>query len=170
MKVANVHSKRLRAEAVEVGALIDTLASSDDRLWPHRSWPPMRFDRPLGCGAVGGHGPIGYLVEEYEPGARVRFRFTRPHGFDGYHEFTVTPLEAPGDSLLEHALMMEARGRAAWSWVLIFRPLHDALIEDALANAEREISGVATAPRWPLRVVLLRRLLGRRKPTGRVPG
>jgi hypothetical protein len=31
--------------------LIDGLAGEQDRLWPWRAWPPMRFDRPLGVGA-----------------------------------------------------------------------------------------------------------------------
>jgi hypothetical protein len=30
----NVHERRFRAAAGEVGALLDSLASSDDRLWP----------------------------------------------------------------------------------------------------------------------------------------
>jgi hypothetical protein len=49
----------------------------------------MRFDRPLAVGAIGGHGPIRYVVEAYDPGAMIRFRFTRPAGFDGVHGFTV---------------------------------------------------------------------------------
>lgn len=157
MRVTNVHARRLAADPLAIGALIDSLASAHDRLWPLERWPAMRLDCPLGVGAAGGHGPIGYVVEEFEPGRRVRFRFSRPRGFDGYHEFRVAPLA--GETLLEHRLVMNARGGAAWSWRLVFRPLHDALIEDALAKAEREITGANARPRWSARVVLLRRVL-----------
>jgi hypothetical protein len=67
MKIVNIHECRLEAGLPEAGALIDSLASDEDRLWPHEHWPSIRFDRPLGIGAVGGHGPIGYTVEAYNP-------------------------------------------------------------------------------------------------------
>lgn len=159
MKVVNIHARRLPAAPAAVGALLDTLASADDRLWPCDRWPRMRFDRPLGPGAAGGHGPIAYVVEEYEPVRRIRFRFTRPRGFVGYHEFRVGPLGRSGDSHLEHRLIMDARGAALVSWLLIFRPLHDALIEDALANAEARLCGTAAPHRWSTWVVLLRHAL-----------
>ncbi|UNO43730.1 DUF2867 domain-containing protein [Streptomyces sp. MST-110588] len=38
----------------------------------------MRFDRPLGVGAYGGHGPVRYRVSAYDPGRRIRFDFTSP--------------------------------------------------------------------------------------------
>lgn len=154
MRVTNEHSTVLAAPAETVGSLIDSLASSHDRLWPSETWPPMRLDAPLGVGARGGHGPIGYSVEEYEPGARVRFRFTRPRGFDGTHEFAVA------GQTLRHSLRMEARGSAIASWWLVFRPLHDALIEDALAKARRECGGRSERPEWSWWVRVLRRLLG----------
>ena len=34
MKVLNIHERELDANAVQIGALIDTLASKEDRLWP----------------------------------------------------------------------------------------------------------------------------------------
>ena len=148
MRVLNVHERLLAASPSDTGALIDSLASEDDRLWPGDAWPRMHFDRPLGVGARGGHGPIRYVVEAYEPGKRVRFRFTGPAGFDGWHGF-----EAEG-STLRHVLDMRASGRAALSWPLVYRPLHDALIEDALANAQ----GSRPLP-WSAYVRFLRRLL-----------
>ena len=44
MKVINIHERELGANYEQVGALIDSLASEDDRLWPGHSWPRMKFD------------------------------------------------------------------------------------------------------------------------------
>src|SRR5688572_30624625 len=126
MKVLNIHERTFDFPADKVGALIDTLASPKDRLWPNGLWPRMEFDRPLGVGAVGGHGPIRYSVEEYRPGRSVKFRFSGPRGFDGYHGFFVVPDGAR--TILRHTLEMTTHGPALVSWPLVFRPLHDALI------------------------------------------
>lgn len=155
MKVLNVHATRIGASA---GPLLDSLASDRDLIWPRGEWPAIGFDRSLGVGASGGHGPIGYFVEEYEPGRRIRFRFTRPRGFDGYHELLIDGAE------LRHELIMETRGvLATLSWLIAFRPLHDALIEDALANARRETGGAEARRPWSVWVVLLRRLVKRKR-------
>ncbi len=160
--VRNVHERLLNAPATRIGELLDTLASANDGLWPRDRWPAMRFDRPLQVGAVGGHGPIRYTVEAYEPERMIRFRFSAPRGFIGWHGCTV---EAAGDgyTLLRHTLEMRLEGPALLTWPLVFRPLHDALIEDALDRAEAFAAGRAVAPRaWSGYVVLLRRLLARR--------
>ncbi|MCP2274558.1 SRPBCC family protein [Nocardia amikacinitolerans] len=155
MAVINIHVRRLPAPAAEVGALLDSLASEGDRLWPAPAWPPMRFDRPLGVGAVGGHGPVRYTVEHYEPGRWVRFRFTGPRGFDGFHEFTVQPADGGAD--LIHLLAMHARGPARLTWPLAFRWMHDACLEDSFDRAERALTGSVRHPaRWTLLVRVLR--------------
>jgi hypothetical protein len=41
LKVVNVHQRLLHASPERVGALIDSLASPEDRLWPGR-WPRKR--------------------------------------------------------------------------------------------------------------------------------
>jgi hypothetical protein len=152
MAVLNVHQRRLAVSPDEAGSLIDSLAGPDDRLWPHHAWPPMRFDRPLAVGAVGGHGPIRYVVSHYVPGQWIRFRFTGPRGFDGFHELTVSTQD--DGTLLRHTLSMRLHGWARLSWPLVFRPLHDALIEDGLDRA-----GVVGRPaRWSPYVRLLRGL------------
>jgi len=122
----------------------------------------MRFDRPLAIGASGGHGPIRYVVEAYEPGRSITFRFTGPRGFDGTHAF-YTHLDG-GAVHLEHVLEMHARGRAIPGWTFVFRPLHDALIEDALDRAELAATGAIRSPaQWPLTVHLLRSVFKRRR-------
>ncbi len=156
MKVHNVHERRLSVPSPQAGALLDGLASSADRLWPGDRWPAIRLDRPIEVGAVGGHGPIGYVVDGYEPGRSVRFRFLYPRRFVGHHRFEVLPA-APSHTLLRHVVEMDARGPAALVWLLAIRPLHDALLEDALDNAERALGGVPAPRRWSWWVRLLRR-------------
>ncbi len=158
MKVCNIHQRELAANAARVGQLIDTLASPHDRLWPRDRWPQMKFDRPLGVGAVGGHGPVRYRIERYRPGKSIRFRFQQPAGFDGCHGYEVIELTS-GATLLRHTLQMRAAGPALLSWPIVFRPLHDALMEDSLSRAEAAVGITPNSRRWSLWVRLLRRVL-----------
>jgi len=154
--VENVHERRLDATPEEVGALLDGLASPGDRLWPADRWPPMRLDRPLGPGARGGHGPVRYAVETYQPGRRVAFRFADDLGLDGSHAFEVAA--APGGgAVLRHVLTGRTRGAVRLTWPLAVRWLHDAVVEDALDRAEAAVSGTVRAPaRWSPWVRVLR--------------
>lgn len=157
MPVLNIHVRELPVPCDAVGALIDTLASPDDRLWPSGRWPVICLDRGLSIGSHGGHGPIRYTVVAYQPRHWVRLRFTGPRGFDGFHEFTVEPVDAT-HARLTHLLAMRPRRVARVSWPLLYRPLHDALIEDALENAQQALTGHARTAHWSLRVRGLRRL------------
>ncbi|MGP4019432.1 SRPBCC family protein [Saccharopolyspora sp. 5N708] len=157
MAIRNTHVRHLPVDEGTAGALIDSLASSHDRLWPHDDWPPMEFDGPLGVGAAGGHGPIRYRVIAYAPGRWVRFGFTGPRGFDGFHEYTVH--REPDGTALHHLLSMHARGAARITWPLVWRHLHDAVLEDSLDRAERATTGtVRAAARWSWWVRTLRAL------------
>jgi hypothetical protein len=164
MRVRNVHQRFFAVPPERLAPLLDSLSSRSDLLWPFEQWPRMRLDRPLQVGASGGHGPIRYDVEQYEPGKRVAFRFRAPRGFDGTHALVVEP--SAGGTLLRHEVEMETRGPALLSWPLVFRPLHDALIEDALEKAERMLLGSVASPAcWSWRVRVLRALLQpRRRP------
>ncbi|MBO8194875.1 SRPBCC family protein [Streptomyces oryzae] len=155
MDVCNVHERCLSAPPGRVGALLDSLAGEDDRLWPH-GWPPMAFDRPLGEGATGGHGPVRYKVVAYVPGTWVRFAFAAPRGFDGFHEYAVLTAD-DGRTLLRHTLAMRARGAARFSWRLFWGPLHDACLEDSLDRAELGCGGEVARPArhgWYVRALL----------------
>lgn len=153
--VVNTHERLLAAPPRAVGQLLDGLGGSDDRLWPGRRWPTMRLDRPLSVGARGGHGPIRYHVQAYSVGSAVRFQFERPAGFHGHHEYVVTPQSS--GTLLRHSLVMRTSGIARLTWPLIFRPLHDALIEDSLDQASENLGlPVKRCPRWNRRVQVLR--------------
>jgi hypothetical protein len=155
MKVINIHSREYPVASTEVGRLVDTLSSEKDLLWPHQLWPRMKLDKPLSVSAKGGHGPIRYFVEEYVPGKRVVFRFTGPTGFDGFHKYEVFELKK-GKTELRQTLKMKTHGMAQLSWPLIFRPLHDALIEDSLCLAALRLNLTLRIPRWSGWVKFLR--------------
>ncbi len=154
MKVLNVHESALPATHEEICALIDSLGSPRDTLWPHQSWPKMQLDQPLRIGARGGHGPIRYVVEAYVPGQSIRFRFTGPKGFDGYHSYEIA--KAFDSSVLRHTVQMTTRGLAVLSWPLLFSPLHDALIEDSLATARASLGQPPNPRPWSPWVRFLR--------------
>lgn len=116
----------------------------------------MCLDRRLTVGAAGGHGPIRYTVQLYRPARHVRFRFDAPRGFDGHHEYEVLP-DGENACRLRHSLVLTPHGVARLTWSLIFRPLHDALIEDSLDTAERSLGLPSPSPsRWPATVHVLR--------------
>jgi hypothetical protein len=125
----------------------------------------MHFDSDLAVGAIGGHGPIRYFVEEYDPGRKVVFRFTGPSGFIGTHGFELETA-SPATVTVRHVLEMRPRGAAHLTWPFVFRPLHDALLEDALDCAETYVTGTAPSipAQWSWYVRFLRGLLaGRRR-------
>jgi hypothetical protein len=162
MKVLNRHSRRFEFRAEEVGACLDSLASKDDLLWPWEHWPPMVLDRVLGRRARGGHGPIRYFVEDFDPGQRVVFRFLAPDGFNGTHAFEVEGSDACCE--LRHTIDMRVSGLALVTWPLVFRPLHDALLEDSLDKVEAYLGGKEWHRRtWSPWVRFLRSLLARRR-------
>ncbi|WP_313954106.1 SRPBCC family protein, partial [Accumulibacter sp.] len=147
MQVLNIHEREISVSAAELGALLNSLSSASDALWPRLMWPPMRFDRPLGVGASGGHGPVRYAVEEFSPGRVVKFRFSGPSGFNGIHQLEVLP-KREDCTVLRHTLDMKAQGAALLSWPLVFRPLHDALLEDSLALAQAAFGAVPQVRPW----------------------
>jgi len=150
MQVFNRHQRRIPLPCARVGALIDSLASTEDLLWPHYLWPKMKFDKPLAISAKGGHGPIRYFVESYARGKSICFRFMEPKGFNGFHRYDVIA-ESENSCCLQHTLEMQTSLLAILSWPFIFRPLHDALIEDSLATAQlRIVKSVRTLNLGPL--------------------
>ncbi len=162
MAVLNRHSRRFGLPAREVGACLDSLASPEDLLWPREQWPAMAFDKPLGIGARGGHGPIRYFVEDYHPSRRIVFRFTGPKGFHGTHAYEVETLDTGCE--LRHTIDMSVSGTAVFTWPLVFGPLHDALMEDSLDKAEARLAGREWRRReWSPYVRFLRGLLARRR-------
>ncbi len=155
MEVLNIHERVLAADSDRIGAVLDSLSSREDQLWPKDIWPRMKFDRPLGVGAKGGHGPIRYFVEEYTPGKSIKFRFTGPKGFDGFHGYEIITT-SKHSTVLRHTLKMNTRGLAILSWPLVYRPMHDALLEDSLTTAQRSLGLAPQVQVWSLWVKVLR--------------
>ncbi|MDH6678729.1 hypothetical protein M2284_002942 [Rhodococcus sp. LBL1] len=170
MLIRNFHARSLPATPDEIGRLVDAVAGPEDLLWPVDHWPPMRFDMPLGIGADGGHGPVRYTVVGYTPGQWIRFRFNGSGGFVGFHELSVRP-DGPDRTELSHLLTANAHGKDLLRWLLVLRPLHDALVEDLLDRAERAVAGTVHTPaRWSPYVRRLRRILGRDAPAPQTTG
>ena len=152
--VRNVHSRRFPAPVAEAEALLDTLGTPADRLWPGEDWPPIAFDRPLAPGLTAGHGPVRYVVESFDRRS-IRFRFTQPRGIRGHHEFRVA--ETGDGCELSHVLAGQSCGLSRLSWPLFWRPLHDAVLEQLLDRAELALTGHVRAPaRWSPYVRLVR--------------
>jgi len=155
MKVLNIHEREFEADYEQVAKLIDSLSSEDDLLWPNQCWPRMKFDRPLSVRAKGGHGPISYFVESYKPGQFIKFRFTSPKGFNGFHRFDAVK-SANHFALLRHTIEMELKGSTLLTWPLVIRPLHDALIEDALSTAQAYLGMAPERRPWSQWVKIIR--------------
>ncbi len=167
MKIDSWHEVELAVGPEQAGALLDSLAGPDDRLWPRENWPPMEFDRTLGVGARGGHGPVRYSVTEYEPGRRVVFTFEDKGIFervDGRHWFEVVFDGEGAGVIMRHVI--EARGglRSWLRWLVAVQPLHDALIRDAWDKAREQVGHPATEPaKWSWWVRFLRKALTPRR-------
>lgn len=153
--IDNVHERRIAGSASDIGEALDRLGGPDDVLWPADRWWPMILDRRLGVGADGGHSEIRYRVIAHDPGRRVRFEIHSVPGITGYHEFTVTDT---GDGVLvRHHLQCELTGVMRLVGPLVVEPLHDAVLEDLLDNAERLATGRVRRPaRWSPWIRLLR--------------
>lgn len=144
MRVYNFHCRRIAAPINEVGWIIDTLASKDDRLWPWEHFDPMELDVGLQIGASGGHGPVRYTTVEYILGRRAVFEFNAKRGimksFRGRHWFEAIEIDA-GLTELRHMLWADVSGVMRWAWWIFVETLHDATVEAALAKAELVVMG-----------------------------
>lgn len=160
MRIVNVHDRTFDSDASGLAHYIDSLGSTGDRQWPSAQWPAMVMRAGLAAGSAGGHGPIRYVVEAYQPGQGVTFRFTRPRGWRGIHGFLIEDLPDRGVRLT-HTLEMDASGVGLFVWLLVFQPLHDCVIEEGFDRVAADLGEPLQAPPWSRRVRLLRWLLGR---------
>jgi hypothetical protein len=144
--ITNVHTRDL---GVPAGPFVERV----QELWPP-AWGKQEFDRPLGVGADGGHGPIRYHCTEFVPGQSITFAF---RDGDGTHT-----LSASG-TVLRHELIGDFGFVKRARWTLVIRWLHDACLEDLFDACERAAGREPAAPaRWSPWVRLVRRTIGAR--------
>lgn len=155
MKVLNIHTRLFDQPRSEIVALVKTLATENDALWPKEQWPAMRFKNGIQVGAKGGHGPIRYTVETYDPNKIIQFRFSKPMGFHGIHKFEVQGI-AKQKTEVKHTIAMKTKGKGTFLWFFGIRALHNALIEDAFDKMESHFTQEKKTTPWNFWVRFLR--------------
>ncbi|CAM1363612.1 conserved hypothetical protein [Tenacibaculum sediminilitoris] len=162
MRVLNIHKRTLNQPKSEVVELLKTLATENDRIWPKEKWPAMRFKEGINVGAKGGHGPIRYSVEKYNPNEIILFRFLKPDGFNGIHKFEIKELSKEKTEI-KHTIDMNTVGKGTIIWFLAIHSLHNALIEDGFDKIENNFSENIKTSKWSFWVKLLRRLFTKKR-------
>jgi hypothetical protein len=161
MKITNKHARTIDKPIKEVADLLSSLSSNNDQLWPHERWAPMKLDRELAEEATGGHGPIQYVVTEYKPGKKIKFKFLEPANFQGNHWFEIEEKEDKRTEIT-HTIDMNVSGAAILSWIFIIRPMHDALIEDSFDKAALNLGLNIQPKKWSPWVRLLKRIFNKK--------
>lgn len=158
MKVLNIHTRVINQSQANVMALVKTLSSSDDKVWPTDKWPRMKLDNGLNIGSKGGHGPIKYFIQNIVPDHSIQFQFVSPKGFKGIHTFEIIEIN-PQQTQVKHIIDMNTQGLDSLKWHLVIRWLHDALIEDAFDKIENHFSTTPKRSSWNIWVRFLRAVL-----------
>ncbi|TPN86296.1 hypothetical protein [Aquimarina algicola] len=159
MKVINIHKRVLNQPRSRITELLETLATDDDKIWPKEKWPTMKFQDGIKIGSKGGHGPIKYCIERYNPSEIIEFRFLKPHGFNGIHKFELTELTKEKTEI-KHTIDMHTRGKGTLLWILGIKSLHNALIEDGFDKLENNFIEHQKSTKWNFWVRFLRKQLG----------
>ncbi len=159
MKVINIHKRVLNQPRSRITELLETLATDDDKIWPKEKWPTMKFKDGIKIGSKGGHGPIKYCIERYNPSEIIEFRFLKPHGFNGIHKFELTELTKEKTEI-KHTIDMYTSGKGTLLWILGIKSLHNALIEDGFDKLENNFVEHQKSTKWNFWVRFLRKQLG----------
>lgn len=155
MKVKNTHKRRIYQSKEKISVLLETLASANDAIWPNKKWPSIYFNNGLKIGSKGGHGSIKYTIVEYTEGEFIRFKFTKPKGFKGFHEFIIKEIQTEQVEIC-HTIKMNVSGSALFIWIFAIRFLHDALMEDAFDKVESQFSGIKKQTKYSIWVKIMR--------------
>ena len=158
MEVVNIHKRVIERGLNDVSTLFDTLATEHDKIWPHKKWPRMKFKEGFKEGSKGGHGPIRYTITTFLPRELIQFEFTKPKGFNGYHQLEIRELEIDKTEI-KHTIKINATGIGILTWVFAVRCLHDALMEDAFDKVENQFSEKQKRTEWSFWVKFLRKVL-----------
>ncbi|MCJ8292367.1 MAG: hypothetical protein MJK07_21550 [Flavobacteriales bacterium] len=122
----------------------------------------MKFKNGIQVGAKGGHGPIRYSVEKYNPNEIIQFRFSKPNGFSGIHKFEVIELDKEKTEI-KHTIEMNTTGKGTLIWTFAIRSLHNALIEDGFDKLENNFSENRKSTEWSLWVKFLRKQIAKKR-------
>ena len=158
MKVLNIHKRTIHQPKNKVSELLKTLSTENDLIWPKENWPEMKFKDGIQVGAKGGHGPIRYTVEKYDPNEIIQFRFSKPIGFNGIHKFEIKEL-SDKQTELKHTIDMNTEGKATLKWLFVIRSLHNALLEDGFDKLENIFSNEKRHSEWNIWVKMIRKQL-----------
>ena len=162
MRVLNIHKRTLNYPKSKVRELLKTLSTENDKIWPKENWPEMKFKDGIQLGAKGGHGPIRYSVEEYDPNEIIQFRFSKPDGFNGINKFEINELSNE-ETEIKHTIDMNTQGKGTLIWAFAIRSLHNALIEDAFDKLENNFSEVQKSKKWSFWVRFIRKQIEKKK-------
>ncbi len=162
MKVLNTHKRVLNEPKQNIAELLATLSKENDKIWPIEKWPAMRFRNGIKIGAKGGHGPIRYSVEKYNPNEIIQFQFSKPKGFNGIHKFELKELPNKKTEI-KHTIEMETKGKGTLVWFFAIHSLHNALIEDGLDKIENYFSNDKKVTAWNVWVKIIRKLLVKKR-------
>lgn len=157
MKVTNIHKRILEQPKEKVTKIIATLSYENDRIWPNENWPRMKFKNGIKAGVKGGHGPIRYSVEKYNPEKIIQFHFHKPIGFNGIHKLEINEIDL-NKVEVTHTIDMETTGKSTFLWLFAIRALHDALLEDAFDKLENNFLTDKKTTKWSFWVKFLRKV------------
>lgn len=161
MKVLNIHKRTLNQLKEKVAELLKTLSTENDRIWPKEKWPEMKFKEGIKIGAKGGHGPIRYSIEKYNPNELIQFRFSKPNGFNGIHKFEINEL-SDQKTEIKHTIDMNTEGKGTLIWFFAICSLHNALIEDGFDKLENNFFDNRKSTKWNIWVKFLRKYMSKK--------
>ncbi|MGA9637298.1 hypothetical protein [Flavobacterium sp.] len=161
MKIINIHKRVIHQQKINVVEILKTLSTENDKIWPNENWPEMKFINGIQIGAKGGHGPIRYYVEKYDPTEIIQFRFSKPNGFNGIHKFEIVELNKETTEI-KHTIDMYTEGKGTIFWFLAISSLHNALIEDGFDKLENNFSNNKKFTKWNMWVRFLRKRMKKR--------
>lgn len=158
MNIVNIHKRLVSQPEEEIVSLFQTLATSEDKIWPKKNWPSIRFENGLYMGSHGGHGRIRYTIIEFVEGRQIKFQFTKPNGFEGTHELFFRSISENNTEIIHEIHMNTTTLKATLLWVFTVRWLHDALIEEAFDNIENCFLPQKKRTKYSIWVTLLREI------------
>lgn len=147
MRARVTASRRLRASSLRTQLAEDVVEVSLDR--PGRQ---VALGGDLAVGAPDRQQAVGLAKGSGSSdshrwvNSKITFRFTGPQGLHRVHRFEA--LSEVGGCRLRHVLEGHTTSRMRLLWPPLYRPLHDALIEGARAQARSGRAG-GRWPGWP---------------------